>query len=368
MTETNSLNREQLQSKVISFLRFPLIVAVVLIHVQFLEIDGIKARIGAPEPFYGTFPVYENVLYLFAQILARVAVPLFFFFSGFLFYYKSGGFTKSIYIQKIKKRFRTLLLPYVIWNILYFLLHVIQWEAIFECNKRLLVKGFSFSDCLMMFWDYNNRDAPISYQFWFIRDLMVVVLLTPIIYLLTKKFGAIFLVILGILWFLGIGRDFNGCKIDAFFFFSLGAFFSIKKKNFVEIVKPNIALWGVLYFIFVLISLFFKNYNFHVYTIQTSIIIGIAFAIALSAIQIERKKWKVNIFLSESSFFIYAYHVIALPILLHIPMVLIPLNSDLHATILYFLWAIVTIIVGLVAFYGLKKHFPIITSFLTGGR
>lgn len=368
MNEVQSLSSEQLQSKVISFLRFPLIVGVVLIHTQISEINGIKGDMSAPHPFGGIYPLYESVLYLFAQILARVAVPLFFFFSGFLFFYKLEGFTKGIYWNKIKKRVRTLFVPYIFWNIMFVLFYNVSGKLFSGATKSFIGEGFSMGDWVMIFWNYNDAGMPVSYQFWFIRDLIVVVLFSPVIYWLTKRLGCFFSLFLGILWLLGWWFDIVGFSISAFFFFTLGAYFSIVKKNFVELVKAYVLPLGVLYTIFVAITFCTREFEWVGYAKQISIILGVAFVIALSAVYISKGEWKVNKFLSESSFFIYAYHIIALPIIIRVLRLIIPFNSDLLVAFLYFLWAGIAVAVGLIIYWGLKRWLPRITAIITGGR
>ena len=368
MEENQILSNEQLQSKVISFLRFPLIVGVILIHTQINEIDGVYGDMGAPYLFNGAYPLYESILYLFAQILARIAVPLFFLFSGFLFFYRTEEFTKKVYFTKIKKRIRTLFIPYLFWNIFFILVYNVSGILFSGAVKHFIGEGFSIQDWLMLFWDYDASGYPISYQFWFIRDLMVVVLFTPIIYWLTKKLNYYFPLLLGVLWFMRWWFNVSGFSIDAFFFFALGAYFSIKKKNFVELLKPYMVLWGISYVVFVAITFCFRDYDWIAYTKRASIVLGIAFVIALSALCIKTNKWKLNEFLSESSFFIYAYHVIALPIIIRVLWLFIPVESDLYVTILYFVWAALAIVIGLVAYYILKRWFPTMTAFITGGR
>ena len=68
------------QLKVISVIRFPLIIGVVFIHAHFTEVDGIS--------IYQTslYPSYTFVSMLLSDVLARIAVPFFFFISGFLFF------------------------------------------------------------------------------------------------------------------------------------------------------------------------------------------------------------------------------------------------------------------------------------------
>lgn len=56
---------------------------------------------------------------------------------------------------------------------------------------------FSFSDWLWAFWDtakignQGGLHSPMVLQFWFIRDLMVISLLSPIIYLALKPLTAL---------------------------------------------------------------------------------------------------------------------------------------------------------------------------------
>ena len=154
-------DKTHLQSQVISFLRFPLIVAVVFIHTQITAIGGIKANLSAPFQFAGQFPIYETTVFLVAQIFARLAVPLFFIFSGFLFFKKCDEFNTSTYFNKLKKRTHSLLIPYLFWNLLFIVLSSQFADSI--------------KDWLILFW------RPASLQLWFIRDLMVVVLFSPLI-------------------------------------------------------------------------------------------------------------------------------------------------------------------------------------------
>ena len=63
------LINDKLQLDVISFLRFPLIVAVVLMHTKIRVVNGIEATdMHAIYPFGGVYPLYENTVYFFTQI------------------------------------------------------------------------------------------------------------------------------------------------------------------------------------------------------------------------------------------------------------------------------------------------------------
>ena len=114
MDSTSKKTNEEILSQTIAFLRFPLIVGVLLIHSNPEKVAIIKGmNIISPDGHW----FYDNISYLFSHIFAAVAVPLFFFISGYLFFYKTTAFTKSVYGRKLKKRAHTLLIPYIFWNL-----------------------------------------------------------------------------------------------------------------------------------------------------------------------------------------------------------------------------------------------------------
>lgn len=69
-------NSFEKMSKIISFLRFPLAVMIVMTHADF---DRVSMG-GADYIFQlSDYPIFLNVSYLISGLLVRVAVPLFFF-------------------------------------------------------------------------------------------------------------------------------------------------------------------------------------------------------------------------------------------------------------------------------------------------
>lgn len=245
--EDHIISNEQLQSEVISFLRLPLCVAVVLIHVLANTSNCV------------THPIYDSVHYLLSEIFSRVAVPLFFMFSGFLFFYKVDKFTLSRYKNKLTKRIHTLLIPYIFWNLIIII-------------GRSFSTDLSFTDWIRPFWsdsypstlnDEGIASYPITIQFWYIRDLMVTVILTPIIYLLTKKLHIYFIATLAVLWITNCWFLVTGLNITAIFFFSLGSYCSIYDINFAELLKPYTLLLGIMYLLIIIPIFIIKDYNFN---------------------------------------------------------------------------------------------------------
>ena len=99
-----------LSSSTISYLRFPLTTGVVFIH--FSLADGLtinKVQYGMENPEW-----YLHIVNFFSEVLARICVPLFYIISGYLFFNRRE-FSGSMYRQKLKSRFRTLLMVKVWW-------------------------------------------------------------------------------------------------------------------------------------------------------------------------------------------------------------------------------------------------------------
>lgn len=174
---------------------------------------------------------YEFLKLLVSQTLVKVAMPVFFIMSGYLFFANVDKWDVATYKKKILRRVKTLLMPYLIWNLL----------------MAVKLKTFSMS----MLWAYWNpagtqidwfgheqlMTAPANMPLWFLRDLMVVSLLTPILYILVRKFGYWLMAVLTVLYLSGVCAFIPGLSAYAVFFFTFGAFFSIRRTDLIEIFK-----------------------------------------------------------------------------------------------------------------------------------
>lgn len=168
----------------IKILNFFLIVMVLYIHSYYLE---------AIDTQYASFVQ----VFMGNGGISNVAVPLFFAMSGFLFF---NGITKiSDCFPKIKKRVKTLLIPYIIWNIVFILWYVLL-------QNLPVVKDMVNSDMIAKISSgtiinnlYELFVVPASFPLWFLRDLIIIVILSPLLFLLlkyTKWIGVVILIIL----------------------------------------------------------------------------------------------------------------------------------------------------------------------------
>lgn len=168
-------------SQRIAALRFFLIFEVVLLHMgnnysKFISNGGDASS-----------TLFQFIVYLFSDAISDTAVPLFFLMSGFLFFY-NFKLSYACYLQKLRSRFWSLAVPYAFWNIAYLLFKfVVQTTPMFSTmlggeSKRLVdYVPFDYFDALFGLTTY-----PISYQFWFIRDLILMVVISPAIWVMVK--------------------------------------------------------------------------------------------------------------------------------------------------------------------------------------
>ena len=220
MNGNNSIS----QYEIIRQLRFPMIVLVTFAH----SYGGVEEGFSLLTSEWNT---YEFLRLLVSQTLIKVAMPVFFIISGYLFFANVDVWNLKVYEAKIWRRIRTLLIPYLIWNLL----------------MTIKLKTFSWS----MFWVYwrpagsqidwfgqeQMMTAPANMPLWFLRDLMVVSLLTPIIYILIRKLGYWLIGLLAISYLSGVYAFIPGLSVYAIYFFTFGAFLSIHKMNLVASLK-----------------------------------------------------------------------------------------------------------------------------------
>lgn len=354
MNKIKPSNSEKLQSDVITYLRFVLTIGVILIH---SEPSGVAIN-GKASVDMNSFEFYSIFRYLISDILARISVPLFFFISGFLFFHKIEVFNYKVYRNKLTKRLNSLLIPYFFWNIIIVIFfYIVQtFFPSYTSGDNQLIKDYSWIKWIEIFW------TPINFPLWFVRDLIIVVIFSPIIYFCLKRLNFIFVAIMATLWFLNIGS-----MTVAFFFFSYGAYWSISRENFIERYDRFFPYSFVAYLVFAICDLFTRDYELNMYIHKIGIV-GISALISLVAYGQKYKKLHNNRFLANSSFFIYVYHTLPLVALIKILVKFLQPQTDICLIIIYLICPLITIIFGLGIYKILIKYFPKFTSVITGSR
>lgn len=295
--------------------------------------------------------------------LTSIAVPIFFSISGyFLFFNKKQSFKE--YLLMLQKRFKSLVIPYLFWSITWFLIYFLKGHY----------KDYSVSTIL------NDIFVnPIPLQFWFIRDLFVLVIISPLIYALVKYTKVLIIVVLLLVWYFNILIPLN--ESIALLFFAIGSYLGINGINLKE--NKDYSLLLVLLWLLTLLFQTFLIYNSNdnisiLELIQNDllinfldkigIIVGIfavwkIYDLLFSNINITNSKW---FSLTDFSFFIYAFH---LPVLWMVPSYIYRFVGNNQFSLLIYIYApTFLIVVSVLLAKNLKKYMPFFFGIITGGR
>lgn len=126
-------------------------------------------------------------------------------------------------------------------------------------------------------------------------------------------------------------------------------------------------LAGIAYAVFVTLELCFRGAEWMLYLHKVGILCGMVFCVGICARYLVNGRRKINSFLSDSSFFIFAYHAAPLAFIVKI-IFATPPQSEWVLMFLFLLCPAITILLGLGIYAFLKKLFPRLTAIITGGR
>ncbi len=351
-------NNYQHLSAAISWLRFPLILCVVLLH----------CYSTVPLPQTANHSLYFSLVYPFALWLGESGVPTFYFISGYLFY---GS--KKTYQERIHSRIHTLLYPYLLWNSIFLSIYLI----LYFFGYPLDILGKSISDYGVVdyirayidrgeFSDGNN--GPILCTYWYIRNLFLLCLLSPIWFFLNKHIKLLFLVLLTGWW---MSQHHNALLMESILFFNLGAYFSIHHINPLELANKKRSIFLILWGSIALIDLLTHSiipFEGALYIHRLSLIINIFAFLMFADIIIKGRTEKVNSFLTGSVFWIFATHYHLAIILRRLCVYYWGDVSDIMHFILYWLTFVVVIALCLLSYAIMKRLFPKFILFATGNR
>ena len=310
-------------SSVINAVRLPLAVLVVLIH-SYIPVQGWNMSIINYAALTGR-DIYSLFCITLSHVLSEIAVPLFFFISGYLFFLNLYEWNWDVWKRKLFRRIKTLLIPYLIWCTLFAIISVI-WlimrkgvDGLVDWYKLVGLDGIYWCDPRNTVIQYNLLGfnsiitSPLLMPMWFLRDLMVVISFTPIIWFFLKKISILLLLLMGCLWLLGFGTQIPGVSLISLFMFSWGGYYSCKQKSFIEMFR-KFDSWP-LYFLFLILMFICIKYGGNTtqlgqVCLNCWVLTAIPVILIILQLLIVRKKkvvyWLLS--LSNRSFFIYACH------------------------------------------------------------
>ncbi len=349
------------QINVMSWLRFPLIMGVVLAH---CNLHAIVSNWNGSEPSWPSWLVYIfNYLY---WLLLPPRVPTLFIISGYFFFRSQKNRDINFYVDKYKRRIHSLLFPYLVWNAIAIILMYFRYDIMMGYDYKL-------TDYLSGFWSstINDNGLPANNPLWFMRDLIVVTLMAPLInYFIKGKYGLFAIISLAACYVLNIEIPVCGISIEAILFFSVGAYIAIHKVGIASIPKYCGIITLLLYFP---VQLFMNSLDsdckyLYFLDLLTSCIKITAVFYLVSFL------FKMNILkptprLGKISFLLYALHGIIIgPIIMVLYKLSGCTDNPLMLLCIYVSTPIIIIVVTIL-FYGiLTKFTPSIIKVVTGNR
>jgi len=341
-------------SAAITWLRFPLIFFIILLHCySVVRLEGIRIT-------------YFETIYPFSLWLGETGVPGFFFISGFLFFQ-----SKKSYKQKLGTRFHTLLTPYLLWNAILLALYLIAFAAGYpqDINYRNIAE-YELIDYLRLFWDRGSYDdgnfVPLLCPFWYIRNLLIMCILSPVLYYIIRYAREVFLLIVAIWW---LSTHHNAFIPQTILFFSLGAYFSIHDINPLKVFSEN-KRCILSFFCLIAVADFLTHmgygtpFNLQIHRLALIINIPTLFLLADFCVQ----KGYSNNLLPNSAFIVFAVHYPIVVFLRKICAAKFAAASDTTHIILYFVCVIIATIASLFFYLVLAKYFPKLKNILSGNR
>ncbi len=172
---------------------FSIISSIMVVGIHCYDLTGVSAD-----------SITSFVQGFFSHGLFCAAVPTFFLVSGYLFFYNADNI--SAVFNKQKKRFFTLVIPFLAWSIAYygyncFMYYVLKNSILTvgpSLNPLSIIKGvLLYEYCLPM---------------WYMFELILFTAITPFVYLLMKKCkGVVFILpiicfVLSVLGYSAIGK------------------------------------------------------------------------------------------------------------------------------------------------------------------
>ncbi|RGY96568.1 acyltransferase family protein [Clostridium sp. AM58-1XD] len=297
---------------------------------------------------------FENFI---GNVVAQVAVPGFFMISSYLFY---RNFSWDKLKIKWYSRIRTVLVPFIVWNFLYYMGYVIASRI--TGLKDVVGKG------IVPFNLMAAGDAILNYTynyvFWYLYQLILLILLAPFIYLVIRNRYTAAAAGIAVLLAINCGYRLMYLNLDALLYYGIAAYFAVHGKRAAEgewsgrrmAVGAVMAAAGVT-------SLMLSAGGVRVvFVVMFRLLIPLSLWLMVS----EKKLLKARGWM-KNNFFLYAVHFAFVRLINKTGAAVLPHVIEVPLT-LYLLMPIICIVISSLLSAAIKKISPPVWTLLTGGR
>jgi hypothetical protein len=346
--------------------RFPLAVGVVITHIGIWMLNHQDLfPLSAQDN-----PIAWWVLRFLSYGVFRISTAAFLFIAGFLFF-RNGLHTLGAYRSKLRSRINTLAVPYLIWNLIFLGAMILQERLLGggkeEINMAFALKGLTG-------WPLYPADTPL----WFVRDILILLVLSPVIGLVLNHFALPSLMVLFVHWVHPLGEIVPGGippQGVSMFFFCMGAVVGLKGIKCERLPVPKHIFWTslalVVGFAATRTSLELAGrlpWSYNSLTDATRMA-GVLLIVSGAVAMIPRGfAADALITLSDSSFFLFASHQLYLSGICKLVLPVGVRFIHLNPLAAFLLLLLTTVSLSSLTWFVLKRFFPAILSLLDGGR
>lgn len=325
-------------------------------------------------------PLVEFYYDLLTRVFVNFAVPGFFMCSGFLFFLNYKGF--GSYGNKIKSRIRGLCIPYLFWISLsifvtWFIQDVLGLASLFGAGNMKLIHDFDTYDFLLSYWNLRDGTSPFLSTLWFLRDLMVCVLLAPILYQVLRLDKVSVLVILVFIALTILGFSLLNIAMSSILYFIMGGYLSIQGiKPFAWIKSKQLYLYGTAFILIICYSSVYtedtlsQGYMYRLLSIAYNV--SMVVSVIAICLHLEHKTIGVKLMtLGIPSYFIYLAHEPYMGYMLQIMLKLLKPFEIVYQIVVILIPILYPIfIIGLfyLIFKCFKQYVPKLLSVAVGGK
>ena len=341
-------------------LRFPLIVLIVYLHAC-----GFTANFADGARTLADARIVEGVQIVTGSI-ARIAVPLFFMMSGFLFF-RGAVFSAGIYRAKLHSRAKSLLVPFLFWNLALFGVVAIAQSVprlapLFNGQNQAFatLTPFQMIDFIIGITHY-----PIAYQFWFIRDLMILAIASPLLWLAARYLPWVALAAFGAAWIFNIW-PMPVPSAEPTLFFYLGSLVALRGWSLFEV--DRLGWWLAAPFALLIGALCVEQLaGDGDYLLHPAMAVGLVLALKASGWLAESRWCDRLVMLGKASFFVFAVHEPLVTIGKKLAFRALPMTAG-TVLVTYAVLPVLVIGLALLAHRALTAVAPGFLRLISGGR
>jgi len=289
----------------------------------------------------------------FIGCLTAGAVPAFFLLSGYLGARKINSKDVDIY-SYIKEKFHTLAVPFLFWNALVLsLVFVVKFSGLSE----LMRGGGAYFDVDLTFTSMASAllgigRLPIVYQFWFLRDLIVVSLVSVMVCRYTPRIP----LLSWLLFFIPLGMAHSmayyllGYSLKEYF---PASGFPSPKTSGLYCVGCIVIGWGI--------GFRWTSIPYPLFEIGAA-----AFLFFLSLVLYHFRLGKCLAALGAATFMVFAIHEPTQTVIFRVWQA--KGWPGFNSAVCYFLVPLVVFCLGVSFYYAMRRFFPGLLKYTTGGR